>query len=297
MRKEKLVLFILMAAFVVSSYAQNFEEQREERLKIYKASKKKNKDKALILSEEDAEQLLNDGWKTTPSALPLERQMDAMYIMQMEYDSKLFPAYVMAEANSVNQDYNAAKNRAVELAKSVLVEKIQSEISLQIDWAIKTELIESKEGEALIKSLKAAKNSISQNLEDVMIVEDIYRITSSKRFEVRVAIACTADYELLKEKCDFYLQNKKPENIVFVSGHASGADALGERYAEERGLQLETYPADWKAHGRAAGPISNAQMADVADALIAFWDGKSRGTKNMIDTATKRGLKVAVVRY
>lgn len=193
MRKEKLVLFILMAAFVVSSYAQNFEEQREERLKIYKASKKKNKDKALILSEEDAEQLLNDGWKTTPSALPLERQMDAMYIMQMEYDSKLFPAYVMVEANSVNQDYNAAKKRAVELAKSVLVEKIQSEISLQIDWAIKTELIESKEGEALIKSLKAAKNSISQNLEDVMIVEDIYRITSSKRFEVRVAIACTAD--------------------------------------------------------------------------------------------------------
>ena len=193
MRKEKLVLFSLMAVFVVSSYAQNFEEQREERLKIYKASKKKNKDKALILSEEDAEQLLNDGWKTTPSALPLERQMDAMYIMQMEYDSKLFPAYVMAEANSVNQDYNEAKNRAVELAKSVLVEKIQSEISLQIDWAIKTELIESKEGEALIKSLKAAKNSISQNLEDVMIVEDIYRITSSKRFEVRVTIACTAD--------------------------------------------------------------------------------------------------------
>ena len=193
MRKEKLVLFILMAAFVVSSYAQNFEEQRKERVKIFKASKKKNKDKALILSEEDAEQLLNDGWKTTPSALPLERQMDAMYIMQMEYDSKLFPAYVMAEANSVNQDYNEAKNRAVELAKSVLVEKIQSEISLQIDWAIKTELIESKEGEALIKSLKAAKNSISQNLEDVMIVEDIYRITSSKRFEVRVTIACTAD--------------------------------------------------------------------------------------------------------
>ena len=193
MRKEKLVLFILMAAFVVSSYAQNFEEQREERVKIFKASKKKNKDNAMILSEEDAEQLLNDGWKTTPSALPLERQMDAMCIMQMEYDSKLFPAYVMAEANSVNQDYNAAKNRAVELAKSVLVEKIQSEILFQIDWAIKTELIESKEGEALIKSLKAAKNSIFQSLEDVMMVEDIYRITSSKRFEVRVTIACTAD--------------------------------------------------------------------------------------------------------
>ena len=116
----------------------------------------------------------------------------------------------------------------------------------------------------------------------------------------RVIIAGCRDfaaYELLKERCDYYLQNQKPEDIVIVSGHASGADALGERYAQDRGFQLETYPADWKAHGRAAGPIRNAQMAAVADALIAFWDGKSRGTKNMIDTATKRGLKVAVVRY
>ena len=123
-------------------------------------------------------------------------------------------------------------------------------------------------------------------------------IDSITKYKVIVA-GCRdfADYELLKEKCDFYLQNKKPENIVIVSGHASGADALGERYAQERGLQLEAFPANWKAHGRAAGPIRNAQMASVAHALIAFWDGKSRETKNMIDTATKRGLKVAVVRY
>lgn len=106
-----------------------------------------------------------------------------------------------------------------------------------------------------------------------------------------------ADYELLKEKCDFYLQNKEKEDIVIVSGHASGADALGERYAQERGYRLDVYPADWKANGRAAGPIRNAKMASVAHTLIAFWDGKSRGTKNMIDTATKRGLQVAVVRY
>lgn len=106
-----------------------------------------------------------------------------------------------------------------------------------------------------------------------------------------------SNYELLKEKCDYLLQNQKKENVVIVSGHASGADSLGERYAKERGFKLETYPADWKDHGRAAGPIRNAQMANIANALIAFWDGKSRGTKNMIETATKRGLQVAVVRY
>ena len=123
-------------------------------------------------------------------------------------------------------------------------------------------------------------------------------IDSITKYKVIVA-GCRdfAGYELLKEKCDFYLQNKKPENIVIVSGHASGSDALGEHYAQERGYETEIYPADWKTNGRAAGPIRNAQMATVADALIAFWDGKSRGTKNMIDTATKRGLQVAVVRY
>ena len=105
-------------------------------------------------------------------------------------------------------------------------------------------------------------------------------IDSITKYKVIVA-GCRdfADYELLKEKCDFYLQNKKPEIIVIVSGHASGADTLGERYAQERGYETEVYPADWKTNGRAAGPIRNAQMAAVADALIAFWDGKSRGTK------------------
>lgn len=105
------------------------------------------------------------------------------------------------------------------------------------------------------------------------------------------------DYELLKEKCDYFLQDEKKEDVVIISGHASGADALGERYAQERGFLLETYPADWKAHGRTAGPIHNARMASVANALIAFWDGKSRGTKNMIETAKNHNLKVVVVRY
>lgn len=105
------------------------------------------------------------------------------------------------------------------------------------------------------------------------------------------------DYELLKEKCDYFLQDEKKEDVVIISGHASGADTLGERYAQERGFLLETYPADWKAHGRATGPIRNARMASVANALIAFWDGKSRGTKNMIETAKNHNLKVVVVRY
>ena len=84
---------------------------------------------------------------------------------------------------------------------------------------------------------------------------------------------------------------------ISISGHATGADALGERYAQERGLFLDAHPADWNKHGRAAGPIRNAEMAEAADTLIAFWDGASRGTKNIIVTAKSKGLKVVVIRY
>lgn len=106
------------------------------------------------------------------------------------------------------------------------------------------------------------------------------------------------DYTLLKERCDFFLRNKLNEGrVVIVIGQASGADALGERYARETHLSIEVHPADWKKHGRAAGPIRNAEMAEVADALIAFWDGQSRGTKSMIELAKKKNLKVSVVNY
>ena len=116
--------------------------------------------------------------------------------------------------------------------------------------------------------------------------------------DFRVIVAGCRDfdnYEVLRDKCDSLLSRKHDRNIIIVSGHATGADSLGERYARERGYKVELYPADWAAHGKAAGPIRNAQMADNADALIAFWDGESRGTKNMIDTATRQGLSVRVV--
>ena len=106
------------------------------------------------------------------------------------------------------------------------------------------------------------------------------------------------DYELLKDKCNYYLSNKfQTHHVIIVSGHAPGADSLGEKYAAEYKLQCELHPADWEQHGKAAGPIRNAEMAEVSDALIAFWDGQSRGTKSMIDLAKRKGLQVAVVRY
>ena len=58
---------------------------------------------------------------------------------------------------------------------------------------------------------------------------------------------------------------------------------------------IKRFPADWENLGRGAGYVRNVQMAFYADALIAFWDGESRGTKHMIDIAKEKGLMVRVI--
>ena len=103
------------------------------------------------------------------------------------------------------------------------------------------------------------------------------------------------DYDKLRESCDNILVNQK--EIEIVSGTAAGADTLGERYAQEKGYEVKKFPAQWDLYGKSAGYKRNQQMAEYADGLIAFWDGKSRGTKHMIDIATNKGLKVRVIRY
>ena len=103
------------------------------------------------------------------------------------------------------------------------------------------------------------------------------------------------DYELLKSKMDKLLQNKT--DITVVCGEARGADSLGRQYAEERGFPILSFPADWKSLGKKAGYIRNEQMAHNADALVVFWDGQSRGTKNMIEIASRLGLQIRIIRY
>lgn len=114
----------------------------------------------------------------------------------------------------------------------------------------------------------------------------------------RVVIAGCRDYnnyDEAKEYIDFCLSNiRKKNDIVIVSGCASGADFIGERYAEENGFKIEKYPADWKTYGRSAGPKRNRQMAEISDYVICFWNGKSRGTKSMIGYAKEYSKPIKI---
>jgi hypothetical protein len=81
-----------------------------------------------------------------------------------------------------------------------------------------------------------------------------------------------------------------------ICGGARGADALGEAWAESKNVPIEYFPADWNRYGRSAGPIRNSLMAQQSEALIAVWDGFSRGTKNMIELAAKHNLRIYIHR-
>lgn len=81
-----------------------------------------------------------------------------------------------------------------------------------------------------------------------------------------------------------------------ISGGAKGADQFGERWANETGLEVKQFLADWDKFGRRAGPLRNKVMADHAHGLLAVWDGSSRGTASMIELAKAAGLRIYIVR-
>ena len=108
------------------------------------------------------------------------------------------------------------------------------------------------------------------------------------------------DYERLKKVMD-----SCPYEITeVVCGKARGADSLGEKWAIERGIHVKYFVADWEGLGKRAGFVRNVDMAEYAcengsdnGLLVAFWNEVSRGTKSMIDLATKKCMVVKVIKY
>lgn len=117
---------------------------------------------------------------------------------------------------------------------------------------------------------------------------------------VRLIVAGSRDYEdktLVYKMLDFYTSKIKDrqKNLTIVSGLARGPDSLAIDYAGEHGLNWKEFPADWDRYGKSAGYVRNYTMAWHSTNLVAFWNTKSPGTKNMIELAGREGLCSRVV--
>lgn len=116
-------------------------------------------------------------------------------------------------------------------------------------------------------------------------------IAGSRNFE---------DYALMSEKLNDLFVHSSEFNgsvIKIISGMANGADTLAIRYADEHKMTKVLFPANWKSYPRIAGFLRNRDMLNIATHLIAFWDGKSSGTKDMIDIAQEKGIPVWIFNY
>lgn len=105
------------------------------------------------------------------------------------------------------------------------------------------------------------------------------------------------DKQRMSEILDAWVANYGRTGFSVVSGMARGADLLAWEYCRRNRVKCYEFPADWGQHGKAAGHIRNAEMARFADILIAFWDGESKGTKNMIQVMGREGKPVLIEEY
>lgn len=184
-----LVCVLVLLCLATKINAQSTEELLKERKELYKASKEELSSKATKAARKEAKKLTKEGWTSAPGALPIDKQLDKSYLMQMEYDENMYPKYLMGEAISIGENYDGAKMQALELAKQNLAGQIQTEITALIENNVANNQLEAEEAATVAKSVMAAKNLISQSIGRTITVVEVYRTLSNKNKEVLVRIA------------------------------------------------------------------------------------------------------------
>ncbi len=191
---KRLFFFIVALVCMTSNVcAQDYKQILKERKAIREASRKELNEKATKDARKDAKKYAKEGWEVTPGALPLVKQLDRSYLLQMEYDDNMYPKYIMGEARSIGENYDAAKMQAEELAKQALAGQIQTEITALIENSVANKQLGNEEAASVTQSVLAAKNLISQNIGRTLPMMECYRVLSNKNKEVLLRIAYSRD--------------------------------------------------------------------------------------------------------
>lgn len=199
MKKFMMVAMALIVA-CSASFADTKSEQkqiRKDRQEIRKLAKKELTAKVDKVTKKEAKRLKKEGWKVKPGALPLEKQLEKAYLMQFEYEEDLFPKYIMGEASSVGENYDAAKTAAISLAITNLAGQIQTEVTALVENTVANRQLSAEEAASISETVMASKNLISQSIGRVIPVVECYRINSKKNNEVLVRLAYNG--EMAKE--------------------------------------------------------------------------------------------------
>lgn len=174
---------LLMVPIAISAQtAKDIQKNQTQELKLLNSKSSK-------VAQKQAKAYIKAGWLTTPGALPLEKQLDRSYLMQMEYNEDMTPKYLIGEAMSIGENYDAAKMQALELAKQNLAGQIATNVTALISNDVGNKQLSKEDAVSLTASLAASKNLISQNLGRILTIVEAYRVKENSNKEVLVRIA------------------------------------------------------------------------------------------------------------
>ncbi len=200
------------ASFAETSDAKQIYKERKE---LRKLDKKQLNEKSTKAAKKEAKRLKKEGWVVSPGTLPLEKQLDRSYLMEMEYDENLYPKYIMANAQSIGENYDAAKTSALSLAITNLAGQIQTEVTALIENTVANKQLQANEAASIVETIMSSKNLISQSIGRTITVVECYReVKKSGNKEVLVRIAYNGDMakDAVKKAVRDELE-KKGENL------------------------------------------------------------------------------------
>ena len=188
---KKLLLSVLVFGLFAAApmEAQLTKDQQKQRKEQVSQQRKALNSKASKDARKEAKKFKKEGWQTTPGTLTLEKQLDRSMMMQMDVDQSGYPLYVMGEAMSIGENYDAAKMQALELAKQNLAGQIQTEITALVENTVANKQLAEEEAASIAETVLASKNLISQSIGRVIPVVELYRDLPNKNKEVLVRIA------------------------------------------------------------------------------------------------------------
>lgn len=189
MKKQWLLTWTLILIMPCVSVAQSQKDLNKERQEVVKQSKKELTERVCRITKKEAKRLKKEGWLITPGALPIEKQLEKSYTMQYEYDESGYPLYIMAEAMSIGDGYDAAKKQALALAKENLAGLIETNITSLVESTVANKQIAAEDAVSIIETVSASKDIISKNLGQVLPIVEMYRIKTTKKQEVLVRCA------------------------------------------------------------------------------------------------------------
>ncbi len=195
MKKLMMVAMALIvacsASFAEKSELQELNKQRKE---LRKLDKKQLNERSSKAARKEAKKLKKAGWIVSPGTLPLEKQLDRSYLMEMEFDENLYPKYIMANAQSIGENYDAAKTSALSLAITNLAGQIQTEVTSLIENTVANKQLEANEAASIVETVQSSKNLISQSIGRTITVVECYReVKKGGNKEVLVRIAYNGD--------------------------------------------------------------------------------------------------------